>query len=292
MNPTALIAAIGASTLLAGVWCFIAGWTGCPHQEYGPSRRSRTWAAISRPAMVRQTIGALIAALMVLALTRWPVAALAAGVAVIGIPRLVTGRAAAQRIQRLEALEQWTRRLADLLSAGRGLEQAIEQSAARNVPAVIAPQVTALARRIIALRVPTEQALRLFANEMGDPIADRIAAALILVARRRGAGASAVLSGLAELVVRDVTDRREVEAARAEHRTTVRWIIAILLTLTTAALLQRSYVAPFGTSIGQVVLAIAMACYGGAFWWLHRLGTPELGYRLLIDPHADDRAER
>ena len=44
----------------------------------------------------------------------------------------------------LEGLEQWTRRLADMLTASRGLEDAIEASA-RSAPAAIAEPVAALA---------------------------------------------------------------------------------------------------------------------------------------------------
>ncbi|MCP2337514.1 type II secretion system F family protein [Actinomadura rupiterrae] len=213
-------------------------------------------------------------------------AALAAVAASVAVPRILAGRTAVDRIGRLEALEQWTRRLADMLSAGRGLEQAIESSATRNIPAPIASHVQTLARRLTVTRMPAEQALRLFADELDDPVADRIAAALILLTRRRGTGASSVLNGLAELVARDVTDRREVEAARAEHRTTVRWVVGILLVLTAAAVLQRSYVRPFDTGLGQAVLAVIATCYAGAFWWLHRLARPDNGRRFLGTPTA------
>ena len=69
-----------------------------------------------------------------LAITRWPVAALATGAAVIFVPRLTAARAARQRTAMLEGLEQWTRRLADMLTASRGLEDALEVSA-RTAPA-------------------------------------------------------------------------------------------------------------------------------------------------------------
>ncbi|MGI8334748.1 type II secretion system F family protein [Actinomadura scrupuli] len=177
--------------------------------------------------------------------------AVAVAAGVIAVPQVIAGHAARDRIARLEGLEQWTRRLADLLAAGRALEQALQQSASRNVPTPIAEPVRALARRINVSRMPTEQALRDFAQELDDPVADRITAALILVAWRRGTGGSKVLAALAELVARDIGDRREVEAARAEHRTTVRWVIAILAVLTTVAVLQRSYVQPFGTRPGR-----------------------------------------
>ncbi|MEV5576606.1 type II secretion system F family protein [Spirillospora sp. NPDC052269] len=266
----------------------IAGWNGwSPSQNRpAPTGPRQMLGRLSDPRSLRRLLVACTVGLVVLALTKWPVAGLAAAAASIVVPRIVNSSTAGDRIGKLEALEQWTRRLADMLTAGRGLEQAIESSATRNVPAPIAPQVRTLARRLTVTRMPTEQAVRLFAEELDDPVADRIVAALILVARRRGTGASAVLNGLAELVARDVTDRREVEAARAEHRTTVRWVIGILLVLTTAAVCQRSYVQPFDTALGQGVLAVIAACYAGAFTWLHRLGRPDIGRRFLAGPPA------
>ncbi|MBT2235575.1 type II secretion system F family protein [Nonomuraea sp. NEAU-A123] len=235
-------------------------------------------------AHYRLIVLSLSVSIAVFALTGWPVAAVATGVAVLTLPKAMTGRAATERIRKLEALELWTRRLSDLLIAGRALEQALEQSAARNIPPAIAAPLAALARRLRVTRMPTEDALRLFADELDDPIGDRIAAALILVARRRGKGASAVLQQLAALVAKDVSDRREVEAARAEHRTTVRWIIGILAGFSALAIFQKSYVAPFSTPLGQSILAIVALFYAVTLVWLHRLGTAAPGHRFLNDP--------
>lgn len=286
---TALLGALSASMILGGGLLLVAAIIGRPADApvRPPTRWALLWASLVRQR--RQLSLALGCGFGVFALTGWPVAAIAGAAAVLGIPRVVTNRASIQRIKKLEALEIWTRRLADLLTASRALEQALEHSAVRNVPAAIAGPVTALARRLSATRMPTEQALRLFADEVDDPIGDRIAAALILVARRRGSGAVVVLNRLAELVAKDVADRREVEAARAEHRTSIRWIIGILAALSTVAVLQKSYVAPFGTPLGQVVLAAVAAFYASGLWWLHRLGTAPAGQRFL---GGDDHAHR
>jgi Flp pilus assembly protein TadB len=278
----ALLAGLGTSALIGGLICIIAGFTGATDLVIKPPSR---WTQVRVTLARKRRLSAIAVMVGVVTfwMTGWPVAALAATVAVFVLPWVLTGRAAEERIQTLEALEQWTRRLADLLTAGRALEQALEHSAARNVPPQIAGPVTALSRRLTAIRMPTEQALRLFADELDDPVGDRIAAALILVARRRGRGASAVLNQLAELVARDVMDRREIEAARAEHRTTVRWIIGILIIFTVIAVFQRTYVAPFATPVGQFVLALVTAFYGVALWWLHRLGSTAAGHRFLTE---------
>jgi Flp pilus assembly protein TadB len=225
-----------------------------------------------RIAAARTRIGlAVLAGLVMLAITRWPVAALAAAAAVIFVPKVTATRAARQRTARLEGLEQWTRRLSDLLTASRGLEDALEVSA-RTAPAAVAGPVTALARRLSA-RVGTEEALRAFAAEIDDPAGDRIAAALIIATGQRGGAAGGVLSALAEILASDVAARREIEAERAQHRTTLRWIIAFIGGFTVFAIVNRSYSAPYGSVAGQIVLALVALLYAAGLGWLHRLGT-------------------
>jgi Flp pilus assembly protein TadB len=157
-----------------------------------------------------------------------------------------------------------------MLTAGRGLEDALAVSA-KTAPAAISVPVTALARRLAA-RVRTEDALRAFANEIDDPAGDRIAAALIIATGRRGGAVHGVLSALAEILASDVAARREIEADRAQHRTTLRWIIAFLGGFTIFAIMNRAYSAPYGTVVGQVVLAVVALLYAAGLGWLHRLG--------------------
>ena len=119
--------------------------------------------------------------------------------------------------------------------------------------------MTALARRLSA-RTGTEAALRAFAAEIDDPAGDRIAAALIIATGQRGGAVREVLNALAVMLARDVAARREIEAERAQHRTTVRWIAVFIAGFTVFAMLNRSYSAPYGTVAGQVVLALVAGC--------------------------------
>ncbi len=250
-----------------------------------------------RPSAVKLTeatrkkfLIAVVAALVMLAVTRWPVAGLAAGLGVMFVPALTSTRAARQRTARLEGLEQWTRRLSDMLTASRGLEDALEASA-RTAPAAIAPQVTALARRLSA-RAGTQEALRAFADEIDDPAGDRIVAALLIATGRRGGGVHGVLSTLAEQLARDVAARREIEASRAEHRTTLRWIVAFIGGFTIFAIFNRSYSAPYGTFVGEAVLALVGLMYAAGLAWLHRLGQIPVPGRFLDQaPARLDEAE-
>lgn len=221
----------------------------------------------------------VVVALAMLAVTRWPVAALAAGLGVALVPSLLSTHGVKQRIARLEGLEQWTRRVSDMLTASRGLEDALEVSA-RTAPAAIAPAITALARRL-AVRAGTQEALRAFASEIDDPAGDRIVAALLIATSERGGGVQGVLSTLAEQLARDVAARREIEASRAEHRTTLRWIVAFIAGFTLFAIFNRSYSAPYGTLVGEVVLGLVATLYAAGLAWLHRLGQIPAPGRFL-----------
>lgn len=239
-----------------------------------PRRR----VTIGRQAGQRFLI-AFAVGLVTLAITRWPVAMIAAVLAVLYLPRITSSHAAQRRAAMLEGLEQWTRRLSDMLTASRGLEDALEASA-RQAPAAIEPAVAALGRRLAA-RVAAETALRAFAADIGDPAGDRIAAALIIATGHRGGAVRDVLNSLAVMLARDVAARREIEADRAQHRTTVKWLTLFVLGFTIFAMLNRTYSAPFGTVPGQIVMAVVVGLYAGGLGWLHHLGSVPAPGRFL-----------
>jgi len=239
-----------------------------------PRRRIR----LSRVTRIRALL-ALAAGLVTLAITRWPVAMIAATLAVLFLPAIISTRVPMQRAAVLEGLEQWTRRLSDMLTASRGLEDALEASA-RQAPPAIAPAVQALSRRLAA-RAPAEAALRAFASDVGDPAGDRIAAALIIATGRRGGSVRDVLNALARILARDVATRREVEADRAQHRTTVKWLTLFVLGFTVFAVLDRAYSAPYGTLPGQLVMALVVAMYAAGLGWLSHLGSVPAPGRFL-----------
>ncbi|GII52802.1 type II secretion system protein [Planotetraspora thailandica] len=272
------LAAFAGAALVAGPLLAIAGARRAPVRPPRPSRR-RLLRIPPIPA-----VSALGAFALTLWVTSWPVAAAGAAVGAVVLPRMLTSRETARSIERLEALEAWTRHLADVLGGSAGIEEAL-QSSADKPPQAISAEVRALARRL-AFRTPTEHALRAFADDLNDPTGDVIAAALILASRARGRGIREVLQGLARTVAKDVAARREIDAERSTHRTTARWVIGALLGYTAFALLNRTYVAPFGTLSGQLVLAIVISLYAGAFAWLYRLARPPKGHRFL-NPSGD-----
>jgi len=249
-----------------------------------PRPRSALKIRIGPLSRTRLLIAAC-AGIATLAVTRWPVAVIAAALAVLFLPQITSSRAAQRRAAVLEGLEQWTRRLSDMLTASRGIEDALEASA-RQAPAAIGSAVSALSRKLAA-RADTEEALRAFAADVDDPAGDRIAAALIIATGRRGGAVRDVLNALAAMLARDVAARREVEADRVQHRTTVKWLTLFVVGFTAFAAANRSYSAPYGTVPGQVVMALVMVLYAGGLLWLHHLGSvPVPGRFLAPDPAA------
>jgi len=279
MTTTAPLAALSGLAVTGGLLVAIAGVRPTA-ARHGWSRRWRRRRP-PRGGWVRWRWGVAVAGgLVAWLVTGWPVAGFVAGVTVIGLPALLsTAGVAAHGIGRVEAVEEWARRLADVLLVGVGLEQAITSSV-RTVGAPIRDEVSALAARIGA-RWPTERALRAFADELGDATGDLVVAALILGHRRRGPGLARALTGVADSVAEEVTMRRRVEADRAKPRTTARAVTLITLGVVAVGALNGTYLAPYGTPVGQLVLAGVTAGFVAALGWMRALTLSRLPPRLL-----------
>ncbi|MFD6177254.1 MULTISPECIES: type II secretion system F family protein [unclassified Isoptericola] len=213
--------------------------------------------------------------------TGWVLALLIVPVAVLGLPTLMSTRSAKAEIARLEAMEEWTRSLAGVLTVGIGLEQAIIISM-RSAPGPIEPALNRLTARLRA-RWHTEDALRAFADDLDDATGDLIAANLILAARKRGSGLASVLEGLAESVADDVRARRQVEADRAKPRATARWVTIISASVLVVLSLASTYTATYATPVGQLILVVLLTAYIATLVWMKRMATGKPWPRILVD---------
>ncbi|CAL9537352.1 type II secretion system F family protein [Streptomyces levis] len=225
---------------------------------------------------------AAIVGLVVLLLTRWAVAGIAAGVLVFFWDRLFGGageeRAAMRRV---EALASWTESLRDTIAGAVGLEQAIPASARAAAP-VLRPHLDALVDRLRA-RTPLPEALQQLADEIDDASADIIVAALILNARLRGPGLRQVLGALAKSAREEVDMRQRVMAQRASTRRSVQIVVAVSIAFVLGlSIFNRDFVEPYGTAVGQLVLACVCGLFALGFWWLRKLSTIETPERFLV----------
>ncbi|QZY30858.1 type II secretion system F family protein [Nocardioides coralli] len=233
--------------------------------------------------MTKQTrmllLGGLATGTVAFLVTGWVLALVIVPVAFVGLPILLSSSSAAERIERLEAMEEWTRSLSGVLTVGVGLEQALVATL-RSTPAAIAPEVTRLVARLRA-RWVTEDALRAFADELDDATGDLVAANLILGSRRRGAGLASVLEGLAESVAADVRARRQVEADRAKPRATARWVTLISVGVLVILAVSGTYVEPYQSPLGQVILVALLAMNVATLVWMKRMAIGRAMPRFL-----------
>ncbi|MDQ0956024.1 Flp pilus assembly protein TadB [Streptomyces phaeochromogenes] len=211
------------------------------------------------------------------------------GAAVVGVPWLVSpAQMAQERIGQLEALSEWTQRLAGLLRLGMGLEQAMVTSR-QGAPDELSPQIVNLSARL-RLGWRPEGALRAFAGELNDVTADKVVAALILSVNDRGPGLAQALEDLAGTVRDEVAKRRAIEADRAKPRTTVRWMTIITVGIVVAGFFVPSYTQPYSTLLGQLVLAFLTAGFIGVLALMRQLGAFRHIPRFLItDPSSTVR---
>ncbi|MEU9079464.1 type II secretion system F family protein [Kitasatospora sp. NPDC004745] len=216
-----------------------------------------------------------------------PLTALLVPLAVFGLPWLFdTTRPDTRRIERLEALSEWTQRIADVLLLGVGLNQAIVTSR-RTAPAALEEEIGELAARLQARWRP-EEALQAFADSLADATADKVLAALVLRSGDSGPGLARALSDMADSVREEVRQRRAIEADRAKHRTTIRWLVGIIVLVVTVGSFNSEYTRPYGTVLGQVVLAVVAALFVAIIAWMRALASHPPVPRLL----APDRRSR
>jgi Flp pilus assembly protein TadB len=223
---------------------------------------------------------ALVAGILVLVATGWIVAGI--GVALLVYSWRSLGGAASERktMARLESLATWTESLRDTIAGAVGLEQAIPSSI-RVADVSLREPLTKLVDRLHT-RVPMHVALRRFADDLDDPSADMIIAALIINARLRGPGLRALLGALAVSVREELDMRRKVNAGRRSTRRSVQIVVAVSVGMAIVlAVLDHAFLSPYDGIYGQFMLVIIGAIYAAGILWLRRLATFESPQRLL-----------
>ncbi len=260
-----------------GVLVAVTGWLGLldrPRRARPPRPREHVDQLTLR--VVLAVVGLTLAGWW----TRWPAAM--ASCAVIGwlVPSFVGLRARRRRqLARSEAVAAWAEMLRDLLVSNAGLHEAIGKSA-RVAPAAIRDEVKALYVRTQRGELAT--ALARFADDMDDGIADTVVTALQIADQRAVADLGQMLAAVASSTRETVAMQLRINAARARTYRTAQLITGIvaffvgLLVLT-----NREYMAPFGTAVGQLVLATVAGVVGVAVWAMVVLSKPVRSPRLL-----------
>ncbi|MGV4923693.1 type II secretion system F family protein [Streptomyces sp. BHT-5-2] len=254
-------------------------------REEQPGLRHRLLGRLPADWTTRRFAIAVTVGLVVGALTGWPVAAVLTTVAVLTLPGLLgPDRAAARRTERMEALAAWTEMLRDTLSAAAGLEQAV-LATADIAPTALEYEMRTLAATVRSGRsLPT--ALRAFAAEVDDPLADVVVAALVMAAEQQAGQLAPLLGELAESVREQVAMRQRIDAGRASVRTGVHVTVIVTLGMAVGMVVfNRPFLDPFNTWTGQAVLAAVGGLFAASFTYLSAIGRIDEPVRL-INPTA------
>src|SRR5690554_5212789 len=122
-----LVAMLAGIIVGIGIWLTIggaAGWQLLPDRTQLAATLARLQQAATRAGV------AMLAAMVVLVVTRWPVAAGLAGLGTALAPRLVGGgRARQDVIDKTEAIASWAESVRDTMAAAAGLEEALTATA-------------------------------------------------------------------------------------------------------------------------------------------------------------------
>ena len=217
------------------------------------------------------------AGVMMAVLTGWPVGALlAAGLGFAGPSLFHSASAQRAAVARSEAVAGWAEMLRDTMAGAAGIEQAIGATAA-VAPVPIRHEVQALAVRLERERLAP--ALRAFAASVADPTCDLVVAALVLASEKQARRLGELLGTLAASARDQASMRLRVEAGRARTRTAVRVITFTTLGFALSlVVLNRGYLEPYDSAVGQLVLAVVGSCFGAGLYWLAsmaRVGPPE-----------------
>ena len=226
-------------------------------------------------------LGGVAAGVVTWFVTGWPVGVVIAALAVPGIPWLFSASMAEKRaVARLTALEAWTRRVADYVRNGLGLQAAIIASTRTTTTPLIEAEVRMLTFRLQAGVDPAE-ALQAFADDLDDYSSDEVIAPLILQLADAGEGLHLALTDIAHALSEEIASRATVDSERATARFTIRFLTAATGIIAVVGALNVGTAAVSGTFVGQLILAILAALYVVLMLWIRSLSLPERRPRLL-----------
>ena len=274
-ESTRLLVAVVAGLVEGGVaWC--VGESLHPRR---PRFASRSHQGERHDNVIVAGIGA---GLVVLLVTRWPVAAATTGLLCVAWPKLFVGKAATKDRRRLDGIAKWLEDLRDLqLGSNLDLVEALTESAKR-APATIEPELSRLASRL-GHHLPLTDALVHLADELDHPVADTAVASMVFAAGH--ASGSALQDTFAQLAVtarEELIARDRIDRLRANFERSMRRMLAILAGLLAyMVVVATETVEPYRSVVGQVWLLIPIGIWASSLVWLRRLSRYERTGRFV-----------
>lgn len=269
MSPA--VAAIAGALVACGLFLVVMGLRRVERTDV------RARLAARGPGQDRRLVQVVLAvavALVVVLLTGRPVGAvLGAGIA-LSLPSVFGGKAARQaEIARVEAIATWASQLRDMLSGGSGLLETIEATAP-FAPAPIRAEVERLALSMRRGRL--HAALRAFAAEVDDPMADLVVASLIVATTEQVGRLGELLGTLAARTREQAALRMRIDKDRASTRTQVRGVVLATIGMVLFLMVfNKGLLAAYNSAEGQLVLAGIGTAFLAGFSLLARMSRPQ-----------------
>lgn len=280
------VAAVLAAMLTVAGAVVLVGWArgAFPRGETSPIPSTGLWttivdrAGLGRADLVRVGLGVL-AGVLVAVYTGLLLMVVITPLAVWGLPKLL-GEPPQTDILLLQALDRWVRGMTATMATGKSITDALRLSA-RQAPPLLQPHLNLLVRRLDDRWTPAHALLGM-ADDLDHADADAVLASLVLAVQRGGTGATTTLAALADTIQDRLRALREIETERSKPRIVVRQVTWItLVVMAGALLLGRGYFAPYGTPLGQLVLAMLVGAYVLSLVFLRRLTLPRRRERIL-----------
>ena len=270
--------------LLAGV--LAAGVVGALFMAFTPSPPKLDTPSLGTASDRRLALAGLVAGFCVLAATRWPVAAVAAGVFVASWRWLFTSTENADDRATIEAVAQWLEDLRDVVRRSSvAIENAVELVAEDATGVLAEPMYRFLLHRRQGRSLP--DSLAVLADDIAHPTADAGVAAIILVVGG-GAGGGRIYDTLDELsmAARDeMRARDEIDRTRRVFQRAMRRLVVMTVVFVAGlAVFASDLLSPYRTFEGQVWLLVPCGLWATCLVMLRRLTRYDLGtrYRLRL----------
>ncbi|MGE0139366.1 MAG: type II secretion system F family protein [Ilumatobacteraceae bacterium] len=263
---TALAGLCGA-LVAGGLWLAVTSMRRVPVRP-GPSRPP--WlVGLAALDTARLAVAAAVG-LLALVLTRWPVAAIGAGIGGWFAGGMLRRPGRERTEARTEAIALWTEMLRDSMGTARGVEGVLVATAGA-APIAIRPEVQRMAARLP--HEPLADVLDDLAADLDHPLGDLVVTALRLTATTGGRRVRDVLSDLATAAYGEAESLRRIAVARQRPRAALKYTALVIAGfIAVLVVFSRTYLEPYGSPLGQLVLAVVGAYWTAGFWWMHRMG--------------------
>jgi len=279
---TTLMVAVCGSGVAGGLMLVVLGIRGIePPIETastgGPSVKDRLGEIEqARLRVVLASVGAIGMGL----LAPWPVAIVLAAAGGFSLPTLLGSQKRRHAaVAKTEAVATWAEQLRDTIGSSAGLQESITVTA-RVAPKEIRTQVQSLSLGMRRTQLST--LLRRFAHDVDDPAADQVSVALIMASERRGQNLTGLLSDVAEAARQEATMRMRTETSRAQTYSDAKAVTGIVLGVFALLLVvNRSYLSPFDSLVGQFIMGLVGAMWVSAVYGLAKLSVVRRGPRIL-----------